>query len=308
MKTRARSHQSWPRIREEGARTGTGKCFGTFGELLQGILPGREREFLVTLPIARYSTARFVASSGSREIVVHPPHKWKSRRLAEELTDALGLDSGGFLSIQSELPTGKGCASSSADMVATALAVQSAHGVSIPRASLARIMSGIEPSDGVMYRGVVSFYHREGILRKFLGYLPALTIVGLDEGGRVDTVEFNGQSRTFGRSRRTEYENLLLGMERAIARGDLRSVGEISTRSAILNQEVLPKPHLDLFLDMRRRYNALGVVAAHSGTHLGLLLGPDLSAHPRSLTDIIRELTQYGSDIHIYHTHDFQTR
>lgn len=116
---------------------------------------------------------------------------------------------------------------------------------------------------------------------------------------RSHTVEFNGQSRTFGRSRRTEYENLLLGMERAVARGDLGSVGEISTRSAILNQEVLPKPHLDLFLHMLRRYNALGVVAAHSGTHLGLLFGPDFPAHPRSLTGIIRELTQHVSDIRI---------
>ncbi len=307
MQNDARVHRLWKGAREEGTRTGIGRCFGTFGELLQGVLPGQEREFLITLPIARYSIARFTASPGSREICVYPSHKEKSRRLAEKLMHIFGLDSGGSLSVQSELPAGKGCASSSADMVATALALQSAFGISIFRAFLARVMSSIEPSDGVMYRGIVSFYHREGVLRKFLGYLPSLAIVGLDEGGQIDTVEFNGRSKPFGRARRAEYEDLLLGAEEAVARGDLRSLGEISTRSAILNQDILPKTHLDLLLDMRRRYEALGVVIAHSGTQLGLLFDSDYLNRSQSLPAITAELAQYCPDVCIHRTHDFRT-
>lgn len=289
--------------REKGERVGVGKCFGTFGELLQGALPDRGRGFLVTLPISRYSTATFTASSGAHDIRVYPSHKEKSRWLAEKLMRRFGRDSGGFLSIQSELPAGKGCASSSADMVATARAIQSALGVSISRSSLARVMGGIEPSDGVMYPGIVSFYHREGVLGKCLGYLPPLTIAGLDEGGEVDTVEFNRRPKPFGRARLTEYEELLRGIEQAIARRDLRAVGEISTRSAVLNQELLPKKHLDLLLDMRRRHDALGVVAAHSGTHLGLLLEPGSG----SLPAIVAELARHGRNVRIDHTHAFQT-
>lgn len=301
-----RSGWPWDPARKERARTGTGRCFGTFGELLQGALPGLERNFLVTLPISRYSTARFTPLSGSGEIHAYPPHKEKSRRLAEKLLRVFGVDSGGFLSLQSELPAGKGCASSSADMVATALAIQSAFGVSISQAALAEAMSSIEPSDGVMYRGIVSFYHREGVLRKFLGYLPPLSIAGLDEGGRVDTVEFNARPKPYSQTRRAEYENLLFEIERAIAQCDLRSVGEISTRSAILNQDILPKTHLDLFLDMRRRYGALGVVAAHSGTYLGLLLDPESPDHLQSMPAIIAELARYSPNICIHRTCDFQ--
>ncbi|MDP9475927.1 MAG: hypothetical protein M3R38_09610 [Actinomycetota bacterium] len=167
-------------------------------------------------------------------------------------------------------------------------------------------MSGIEPSDGVMYPGIVSFYHREGVLRRFLGRLPSLTIVGFDEGGQVDTVEFNMRSKPFGRARQTEYENMLIGIERAVARGDLRSLGRISTRSAVLNQEILPKTHLDLLLDMRQRYGALGVVVAHSGTHLGLLLGSDSSSRFQNLPAIVTELAQYRFDVHVHRTHDFR--
>jgi uncharacterized protein involved in propanediol utilization len=310
-------HAKWPRkddvlgrrlwrgAREEDIRTGIGKCFGTFGELLQGVLPGQEREFLVTLPVARYSTARFTAFAGSHEICVYPSHKEKSRQLAEKLLHVFDPDAGGLLSVQSELPAGKGFASSSADMVATARAIQSALGVSISRAFLAQVMSSIEPSDGVMYRGIVSFYHREGVLRKFLGYLPSLFIVGIDEGGQIDTVKFNERSKPLGQVHRAEYKNLLLGIERAVAHGDLKSVGEISTRSAILNQHILPKNHLDLLLDMRRRYKTLGVVATHSGTQLGLLLDPDSSNHSQSLPAIFNELSQYCPDVRVHRTHGF---
>jgi L-threonine kinase len=217
-----------------------------------------------------------------------------------------GLGSGGFLSIRSELPAGKGCASSSADLVATARAIQSAFGASISRARLARVMGGIEPSDGVMYPGITSFYHREGVLRKYLGCLPPLTIVGIDEGGQVDSLEFNARPKPFGRNRQAEYEDLLSGIERAVAREDLRSLGEISTRSAILNQEVLPKTHLDLLLDMSRRYGALGIVAAHSGTQLGLLLDPDAQDLCQVLPALVSELSRHCPDVRVHRTHDFR--
>ena len=295
------------RDRAAGGGTGIGRCFGTFGELLQGALPDGERAFLVTLPVARYSTARFTASSEHEEIHVYPPTKVKSKRLAEALMRTLDPSSGGLLDIRSDLPPGKGYASSSADMVATAQAIQSALGTSVSRAALARLMSGIEPSDGVMYPGIVSFYHREGVLRRFLGPLPPLTIVGLDEGGQVDTVEFNQRPGPTP-ARRVEYEDLLVGMERAVACGDLRSVGEISTRSAILNQEILPKAHLDLLLQMRREYGALGVAVAHSGTQLGLLFGPEASScRPRSLSRVVAELSRHCPSVRVHHVPDLRT-
>ena len=287
-------------------RTGVGRCFGTFGELLQGVLPDQGREFLITLPITQYSTVTFTMLAGSHDVRVFPSHKGKSRRLAEKLIQILNLEAGGLLHVQSELPEGKGQASSSADMVATALAIQSASNLSLSPAVLARVMSSIEPSDGVMYQGFVSFYRREGKLRKFLGYLPSLTIIALDEGGQVDTIGFDKRPKPFSQVRRTEYENLLFEGEEAVARGDLRSLGEVATRSAIMNQEVLYKAHLNLLLELRERYDALGVVIAHSGTHLGLLLDPNSPNYLSKLSSIGAELTRHSPEVKIYQTHDFQ--
>lgn len=281
---------------------GYGHCFGTFGELLQGALPERSRDFLVTLPITLRSTARFSALPGQQGVIVHPPHKEKSRLLAERLLHSFGIRAGGVLCLESELPEAKGLASSSADMVATALAIRSTLGLTVSRALLAELMGIIEPTDGVMYDGIVSFYQREGALRSFLGILPSLTVVALDEGGRVETMELHKHCGSYSASRLAEYENLLLDLERAVRRRNLASLGEVATRSAILNQDVVPKMHLELFLDLRARHDALGVVATHSGTHLGMLLDPASPRYLETLSALVDELARHRPGLRIYRT------
>jgi L-threonine kinase len=65
-----------------------------------------------------------------------------------------GLPGGGTLILQSRLPEGKGHASSSADLVATVRATD-ATGVTPTRRQIESMLATIEPSDGVMYSGVV---------------------------------------------------------------------------------------------------------------------------------------------------------
>jgi uncharacterized protein involved in propanediol utilization len=285
-------------------RTGIGRCLGTFGELLQGALPLERQEFLVTLPITHGSTAEFTAMPVSKGVRVSPPHKEKARRLAEELMRLYNLEAGGELHIESALHEGKGCASSSADMVATARAIESAFGIRILRPSLARIMSAIEPSDGVMYEGIVSFHQREGVVHSHLGTLPSLTIVALDEGGRAETTELCRDRGFLSASRLAEYERLLLELGCALNRRDLPSVGDVATRSAVLNQDILPKEHLELFLDLRARYDALGVVATHSGTCLGLLVDPRSLRHPDVLPKLVDELLAHDcGGVRVYRTY-----
>jgi L-threonine kinase len=285
-------------------KTGIGRCLGTFGELLQGALPIERREFLVTLPITEGSTAEFTAVHGSKGVRVCPPYKEKSRRLAEELMRLYSLDADGELRIESELDEGKGFASSSADMVATARAIEAAFGFRIPRHSLARSMSAIEPSDGVMYEGIISFHQREGVVHSRLGTVPSLTIVALDEGGRTETTELCRDRGFHSASRLAEYERLLLELGCALKRRDLPSVGDVATRSALLNQDVLPKEHLELFLDLRARYDALGMVAAHSGTCLGLLFDPRSLRHPDVLPELVDELLAHDcGGVRVYRTY-----
>lgn len=282
------------------AQLGMGRSFGTFGELLQGMLPDGSR-FLVTLPLARYTTACFrPAASGPVRVV--PPHKEKARRLVEAVLCDFGVTTGGLLRLTSQLPEGKGLGSSSADLVAAARAVAAAYQIPLSSRRLGQLMAAIEPSDGLMFPGVVSYYHRQGELRRFLGTLPELAIVAVDEGGMVDTQGFNQRPALYSLQDRQQYQELLLSMEQAIPAGDLATIGECATRSAVMHQRVLPKRHLGLFLELRHRYGALGVVAAHSGTYLGLLF-PGGGAGSGGASAARDHLTCIGLQAHVLYTH-----
>ncbi|TCJ95684.1 hypothetical protein [Nocardia alba] len=254
------------------AGIGVGRAYGSCGELLQGVT-ARDRHFLVTLPIRRGSVAVF--EPGGDDITVVPQQKSKARRLASAMAARSRVLRGGRLTLHSELPEGKGLASSTADLVATARAVADAEGRSVPVGELEADLRAIEPSDGVMYPGTVAYFHREVRLLARLGTLPALTIVTGDEGGTVDTIEFNRAGGCFSWADKREYDRLLAVLGVAVARGDLAGIGAVSTRSAVLSAARRERPHLDATIRAARAIGAVGVVVAHSGTTTGVLLADD---------------------------------
>jgi uncharacterized protein involved in propanediol utilization len=209
-----------------GARHGAGVSFGTFGELLQGALPGPDQDFLVTLPIARWSTARLTLLPEAHELRVEPEHKHKSLRIARTVLACHGVAAGGRLLVTSQLPEGKGMASSSADLIATIRATGKAIGRPVTPRTAEAFLRTVEPTDGLMYRDVVAFYHRRVELYRCLAAPPALTIVGVDEGGQVDTVSFNATRPPITAGERREYTRLLDLLAVALAGATLpRSAG-----------------------------------------------------------------------------------
>ena len=287
-------------------RVGVGRAFGTFGELIQGVLPPDGRNFLVTLPIARWSVATF-RTEPDRPLRVLPAGKGKSRRLVQAMCDAYGVPSGGTLALSSQLPVGKGLASSSADLVATARAVGDAFGFEPSPAAIEDLLREIEPTDGVMYDSVVAFEHREVRLRAVLGSLPRITVIGVDEGGTVDTIEFNAIPKPFTLDDMYEYESILARVERAMRTGDAETLGAMATRSAQLNQALRPKRSLDGLVKLSRDCGALGVAVAHSGTTLGVLLADADPDYAVKRDRILAACQRLGQPTSIDHTLSFGT-
>ncbi|MQY38425.1 L-threonine kinase [Streptomyces sp. RB17] len=272
---------------------GTGRAYGTFGELLQGVLPGTDRHFMVTFPLAKWSTATLRYSARATGITVWPPHKAKAQRIARTALAAAGHTGGGVLELHSDLPEGKGMASSSADLVATVRAVGAVLGTTFPPTVIERLLRDIEPSDGVMYDEVVAYYHREAELRSGLGVLPAMTIVAHDEGGQIDTIRHNRSARPVGDEDKVEYGRLLAELCDAVRARDLPGVGRVATRSAELNALARPRPALRELRDICEATGGLGVVCAHSGTVLGILVAaddPDHDTKVRAALDACRRL------------------
>lgn len=302
MYTRQRELNIYP---AKASAIGLGKAFGTFGELLQGRLEENETDFLVTLPIACYTYATFIGSSGDEEMTVFPTYKRKSLRLAELILDFYDLPRGGHLLLESDLPVGKGLASSSADMVATARAIASYYGIAIPNKHLQLFLHDIEPTDGVMYPGIVSFHHRQVELRAFLGTLPEMTIVAIDEGGELDTIKFNSLPKPFTTAEKREYQNLLDAVAAAVQQQDLAMIGQIATRSTMLNQKLNPKRTLNELIAICKNVDGLGIIVAHSGTCAGILLATETPYYPQQLQSACYQLSQRVAEPLIYRSIDF---
>ncbi|GAA2642326.1 kinase [Dactylosporangium fulvum] len=291
-----------PRPGGHQGATGVSTAFGTFGELLQGVLPAPDGDFLVTLPVARWTTASFSVDPAGRGVEVRPAHKTKARHLVETMLAGFGVPGGGLLTIDSGLPEGKGMASSSADLVATARAVANALRLEVTPRQIEELLGRIEPTDGVLYQAVVAFDHRRVRLRAVLGSLPTMTIVAVDEGGTVDTVAFNRIEKPFTAADRREYARLLDRITAAVAARDLAEVGAVATRSAEMNQMLRPKRTLDAVRAVARDVGALGVAAAHSGTMLGVLLATDDPDHAERVAATVAACSALGGQVSLHRT------
>lgn len=250
-------------------KAGRGSCSGTFGELVQGIID--ERPFLITLPVSDLkSNALFVPDRNSAHIVT-ASGKQKARLACEKLLRTFSIQVGGVLHIESNIPIGKGMASSSADMIAAMRAVADSCSIPITEELISSIASEIEPTDGVMYEGAVAYDYLNGQLIEMLDSLPPFIVIGLDIGGSIDTIEFNQKKKKYNDKQKNQ-----LGKAYELATKGIRSrnfayLCEAATISARINQQLLPKLYFDELEQLAQRYNG-GVVVAHSGTVAGVFL------------------------------------
>lgn len=256
---------------------------GSCGELVQGSVDGVD--FLVTCPVDLYSCAEvLVMNSTEPGLRCSSYHEGLALALDKTLRALrLGLRRLGVqeevyvdVKISSRIPRGKGMASSTADISAALGGLYAALDQQPIPWEIAEIALQIEPTDGIMFQGVVQFDHRSGSILRFLGMPPAIEIIVVDPGGEVDTVAFNSNPDLPRLNRRKEpqVKEALALVEEGLRSGDARAIGEGCTISTIAHQEILPKPCLDEVLCVARHVGALGVNCAHSGTVLGVLIDP----------------------------------
>lgn len=276
---------------------GVGSAFGTCGELAQGQFTSGE-DFLVTLPVDLWSEVRVkidTASSGVRGNV----EKTKTSLAIRKALDTLGFPNwGATFHVQSDLPEGKGMASSSADIVAACRAVSAALNLPFSAEEISRIAISIEPTDGVMYSSVVCYNHRTGIFLETLGEMPSAHLLVLDLGNEVDTIAFNQIPKNYTAAEREKIQRAYELIRMGIQMRDLAQIGLGSTLSAEVNQRILPKPHFEKIIHIAREHGASGVCAAHSGTVLGLLFASRAShriaaARQSILNDVDRSINTF---------------
>ena len=254
-------------------RGGWGFASGTFGELVQGELDNVP--FLITLPI-RWGTRALFIPRPQPGVDVYPFHRKKAQKAAQMVLSQFSYGAGGLLSVSSVIPIGKGLASSSADIVASMRAVLAALGKDLPAKRMAGLAARIEPSDGVMYNGVVVFNPRQGTVIERWGSMPAGLIVGLVGRGRVNTEAHHRERKRYSADHQKKLARALELARLGVQSKDFSLIGQAGRLSAEVQLDRDPDdtPLRDLIRESEHRN--WGIVIAHSGTARGFLFSPHL--------------------------------
>jgi L-threonine kinase len=252
------------------ALVGYGKSFSSFGEIVQGRLTNGE-DFLVTMPIDLWSTCELVCRPIAGPLIVECDLE-KSRSVLQIVLEELGIGSGFHIECQftRNIPVGKGLSSSTADMLAALRAIQEVFGLLLTENFISRIFAAIEPHDGVHYNCCVAYNHRKGVLLANYGHIPDFMIVAVDAGGAVDTIKFN-RSVAFSEAQKKDFDRLFADLNSAFLSKNDTAIAECATQSARLFVERAHHPVIQGALEACDEFQALGIVATHSGTCAGFL-------------------------------------
>jgi L-threonine kinase len=249
----------------------TVKAPGSCGELAQGTINGKN--FLITCPIDVYS-----------EVTVRT-NEYTPFTIGSKVTTAVDktiqylklTDHCFHVTVKSDLPVGKGMASSSADISAACQGIALSAGRVLTPDEIADISLSIEPTDGIFYPGIVLFDHVHGEIRQQLGDALPMYIAIFDVGGEIDTLHFNQRDdlKRLNESNESEVHQAMNLIIKGLATKDISLVGKGATISARANQKILFKPHLEDMIAISLSWGAVGVNIAHSGTVVGVLFPID---------------------------------
>ena len=247
---------------------------GKVGEWLQGIDEnGDPVVFPFTTTSSPFRTLTSIEPATNLSIVADPHligFKPKTQLAVNEMAATCGFatDCNYRITILNSPPVGKGLGSSSVDIASALLAVKHHRNLDVSQSVLFQIMCRVERSDFLFRPELIIATNPVAGSYSIAGITPRCVLVAWDTapGEHVDTeaVRYLDLAR---RRFRHEYQGLCLLMQS----NDSAAQFHASTRSAELNDQLLPKRGFSEAIKLADDFRALGLVAAHTGTYLGML-------------------------------------
>ena len=270
---------------------------GKVGELAQGV--DNHGAWLVagTVSASPFGGGGFASSGGPLRLTGSGGNGLQKTRLAvNRFLEVSGIkpEEAGRVHLVRNTPVGKGLGSSSVDAALGIMAVAHANGVPAHPATIYQILCSVERSDPCWMASDLVFARPEAGVYEVWGAQPDFLLVAWDTapGGTVDTQQaaaFDGLRCKY----LSEYAEILQLIRTRRTPDLLRA----ATWSATINNRYLPKPFFDETVRLAASLD-VGVLCAHSGTYLGLLLPRDAS--PALLGRVRREISGLGFIPHFF--------
>jgi uncharacterized protein involved in propanediol utilization len=179
-----------------------------------------------------------------------------------------------FFNQQRNFKTGKGLSSSSTDIFGILLALNEMHNTQHPNHLLYKLAAQIEPTDPCLDLDSVLFNQKTGEIIDTLSPIPySMVYFDSDSKIKIDTMELS-QKRHYSENQILEFRTLYSNLKKSTENKDYATFFECITKSAIINESILPKKNFPLLLDFASKNNC-GLFVANSGTYMGLVIEPD---------------------------------
>ena len=254
--------------------SGTQWVTGKVGEWLQGTDEnGEPIVFPFTTTSSPFRTLATIELAASLSILAEShsiSSKQKTEMAVKEMAVTCGFaaDCNYRITILNSPPAGKGLGSSSVDVASALLAIKHHRNLDVSEATLFQIMCRIERSDFLFRPQQIIATNPVSGSFSIAGTAPDCVLLAWDTAPEehIDTEAvryLDLARRRFSR----EYRELCSLM----LTNDSAARFHASTRSAELNDQLLPKNGFSVASRLAAEFDALGLVAAHTGTYLGIV-------------------------------------
>ena len=248
-----------------------GVCPASCGEFVQGFLDNEE--YLSSYAINLFSVATL---EEGKEIIQKGPKK--SRRAMELVFEKFGLPvdetKNISLNIKSQIPVGKGMASSTADIGATIKATLSMLNKTLTGEEISKLAVKIEATDSLLLNQHSIFNPLTADIKKYLGGINDAKVVILEPSDILDTksIRMTPNYKTYKMQNKEIIKKSFELLDEGLAKNDLNLIGKACTYSGLANENIHKKPFLEKIIDISDKYGCYGVNIAHSGTVIGILM------------------------------------
>ena len=248
-----------------------GVCPAYCGEFVQGFLDNEE--YLSSYAINLFSVATL---EEGKEIIQKGPKK--SRRAMELVFEKFGLPvdetKNISLKIKSQIPVGKGMASSTADIGATIKATLSMLNKTLTGEEISKLAVKIEATDSLLLNQHSIFNPLTADIKKYLGGINDAKVVILEPSDILDTksIRMTPNYKTYKMQNKEIIKKSFELLDEGLAKNDLNLIGKACTYSGLANENIHKKPFLEKIIDISDKYGCYGVNIAHSGTVIGILM------------------------------------
>lgn len=237
---------------------------GSFGEVLQGRI--NKKDLLLSCPVNVYTKVKVFETNSAQK-------KFNNEKSAEFLRNILkswdheahyrNLD----IEINSQIPYGKGLASSTADLCGVYYCLLKLFDRQFNEEELMKHCIKIEPTDSIIFKKMTLFDYKNGLYKKTIGDYLNYNILAFEGNKIVDTVEFNNKNLPS----LSEVDDLFPILEEAIKEKNLEKLAYVSTESIVRNQKRLYYEFIQEVINIKNRTSGLGIIGAHSGNVLGII-------------------------------------